>query len=53
MNICRNKWNGGLYEVLNDSGKEIELKRCSDGTIFSIAKSEFAFSYKPFKNAIE
>ena len=45
-----NKWNNGAYEVVKDFGKEIELKRCSDGTVFKIAKSEFTFSYKPFKN---
>lgn len=45
-----NKWNNGEYEIVNDFGKDIELRRCSDGVVFKIAKSEFTFSYKPFKN---
>ena len=48
-----NKWNGSLYEVVKETGKEIELKRCSDGNVFSILKSEYAFSYKPFKKVVE
>lgn len=42
----KNKWNNGLYEVQKDNGNTIVLKRCSDGTIFEIVKSEFNFSYK-------
>ena len=53
MEIVKNKWNGGLYEVVADSGKEIELRRCSDGVSLTIAKSEYCFSYKPSKKAIE
>lgn len=44
--ITRNKWNGGLYEVMSEAGNVVTLKRCSDGTIFEIEKSEFHFSYK-------
>lgn len=44
-----NKWNGGLYEVLNKSGNEVELRRCSDSAILTIAKSEYTFSYRPYK----
>ena len=51
----KNKWNGGFYEVIKESGNDVELKRCSDGVTLTIAKSEFAFSYKPsdVKKAIE
>lgn len=52
MEIVKNKWNGGLYEVVTDSGKNVELKRCSDGVTLTIAKSEFAFSYKPSKKTV-
>lgn len=44
--IVKNKWNGGLYEVVKDSGDKIELKRLSDEVVFTIAKSEYTFSYK-------
>lgn len=43
-----NKWNGKEYEVLGEDGKTVTLKRCSDGTVFEIEKSEFNFSYKNF-----
>ena len=44
--MVKNKWNGQLYEVVKDNGNTIVLKRCSDGTVFEIAKSEYSFSYK-------
>ena len=47
MKTVINKWNGGLYEVVNDSGKNVELKRDSDGVTLTITKSEYIFSYKP------
>lgn len=47
--IVINKWNGKLYKVLNDSGNNIELERCSDNTTLTISKSEYNFSYKPYK----
>ena len=55
MKIVKNKWNGWLYEVINESGNNVELKRCSDGATFTISKSEYTFSYKPSdgKKAIE
>ena len=43
----QNRWNGGFYEVLNNAGNNVELKRCSDGVTFTISKSEYIFSYKP------
>lgn len=43
--VVKNKWNGGLYEVINESSNEVELKRCSDSSTFTIAKSEYTFSY--------
>lgn len=43
-----NKWNGNLYNILKESGKNIELRRFSDGKILTIQKSEFFFSYKPY-----
>lgn len=51
--IVKNKWNGGLYEVVDDSRSEIVLKRLSDNTNITIAKSEYAFSYKPSKKTVE
>lgn len=48
MKIVKNKWNGRLYEVVSESGNNVELKRCSDGSTFTIAKSEYTFSYKPY-----
>lgn len=47
--IVINKWNGKLYKVLNDSGNNVELERCSDKMKLSISKSEYNFSYKPYK----
>lgn len=47
--IVINKWNGNLYKVLNDSGNNIELERYSDSVVFTISKSEYNFSYKPYK----
>lgn len=47
--IVINKWNGKLYKILNDSGNNIELERCSDKVVISISKSEYLFSYKPYK----
>lgn len=47
--IVINKWNGKLYKILKDSGNNIELERCSDKVIISISKSEYTFSYKPYK----
>lgn len=44
--MVKNKWNGKLYEVVKDDGVTVVLKRCSDGSIFKIAKSEYIFSYK-------
>lgn len=42
--LVRNKWNGHDYKIIEDKGKEITLQR-EDGTQFTIAKSEFYFSY--------
>lgn len=44
--VVKNKWNGGLYEIQKEGNNSIELRRCSDGKVFEINKSEFAFSYK-------
>ena len=44
--MVKNKWNGKLYEVVKDDGVTVVLKRCSDESIFKIAKSEYIFSYK-------
>ena len=45
----KNKWNNKLYEVVKDDGVAVTLKRCLDGAVFTIAKSEFNFSYKSHK----
>lgn len=44
--IVKNKWNGGLYQVVDQTANEVVLKRCSDNSTFTIAKSEYVFSYK-------
>ena len=49
----KNKWNGGLYEVVEDSKNEVVLKRLSDGMTLIIAKSEYVFSYKPSPKTVE
>ena len=49
----RNKWNGGLYEVVDNSKNEIVLKRLSDNATLTIAKSEYTFSYKPSPKTVE
>ena len=51
--IVQNKWNGGSYEVVDDFQNEVVLKRLSDGNTFTIAKSEYTFSYKPSKKTVE
>lgn len=53
MMIVKNKWNGGLYEVTKETASEVELRRCSDNATLTIAKSEYGFSYKPFKKDSE
>lgn len=47
--IVLNKWNNKIYEVISENGNEVELRRCADNSCFTIAKSEYAFSYKPFQ----
>ncbi len=47
--IVINKWNGKLYKILNESGNEVELERCSDEATVTITRSEYNFSYKPYK----
>ena len=51
--VVQNKWNGGLYEVVDDSKNEIVLKRLSDGVTLTIVKSEYTFSYKPSPKTVE
>ena len=53
MKIVKNKWNGGLYEVIKETAGEIELRRCSDNATLTIAKSEYTFSYKPSEKVVE
>lgn len=47
--MVQNKWNNKIYEVIFENGNEVELRRCADNSCFTIAKSEYAFSYKPFQ----
>lgn len=42
--LVLNKWNGRTYKVLNVTDREVTLER-DDHTVFTIAKSEFTFSY--------
>lgn len=45
MKTVKNKWNCKLYEVVSDNVKDITLKRLEDNKQFTIAKSEYFFSY--------
>lgn len=47
--IVLNKWNNKVYEVISQDENKVELRRCADNSCFTIAKSEYAFSYKPFQ----
>ena len=43
--MYQNKWNSGLYEVVEYVGKQVVLKR-TDGSTFEIPVAEFNFSYR-------
>lgn len=45
MTEVRNRWNGGLYEVVERTERSVTLRRLKGGQIFTIALSEFNFSY--------
>lgn len=47
---ARNKWNGRSYIVRSMEGREVTLER-EDGSVFSIDRSEFNFSYILTENA--
>ena len=38
--LAQNKWNGGMYEVLEITDKNVTLQR-EDGSQFTIQKSEY------------
>lgn len=40
-----NKWNNGIYTLVEDKGSSVTLKR-QDGTELTIQKSELNFSYR-------
>lgn len=42
--LVRNKWTHKLYKVIEVNEKEVTLQR-EDGSSFTIAKSEYFFSY--------
>ena len=42
--LCKNKWNGKMYEVLEITDKNVTLQR-EDGSQFIIQKSEYFFNY--------
>lgn len=42
--IAKNKWNGKLYKIVNIGEKDVTLQR-EDGSVFTIQKSEYFFSY--------
>lgn len=46
--LCKNKWNDGIYEVLEITDKNVTLQR-EDGSQFTIQKSEYFFSYSEKK----
>lgn len=41
----RNKWNGNDYLLIEETDRTVTLKRKEDGYTFTIAKSEYFFSY--------
>lgn len=41
----RNKWNKKDYLLIEKTDKTVTLKRKEDGYTFTIAKSEYYFSY--------
>lgn len=47
--FVKNKWNNNLYEVIDNSKNKVVLKRCSNGVVLTITKSEHIFSYKPYE----
>lgn len=50
ITILKNKWNGKLYELVEDKENVVTLKRCKDEKTFTISKKEFSFSYKEYKD---
>ena len=42
---AQNKWNGKDYLLIEKTDKTVTLKRKEDGYTFTIAKSEYFFSY--------
>lgn len=42
--LVLNKWNKKIYKVIEVTDKEVSLER-EDGSKFTIAKSEYFFSY--------
>ena len=46
--MYRNKWNGRIYQLKEDKGSSVTLVR-EDLSSFTIAKSEFNFSYRKIK----
>jgi len=46
--LVRNKWNGGLYTVLEITDNNVTLQR-ENGSQFTIQKSEYFFSYSEKK----
>lgn len=47
MQKVRNKWNGRLYTVKEETEKEVTLVR-DDGSQITIAKSELRFNYTEY-----
>lgn len=44
----KNKWNGRVYTVISDQGKEVFIRR-KDGSEFVVSKGVFNDTYVPAK----
>lgn len=49
--VVRNKWNGNDYIVVEKTDKDVTLQRTTDGSRFTIQKSEYFFNY--FEKSID
>lgn len=48
--ILKNKFNGRLFELVEDKGDLVVLKRCKDEKIITISKKKFLRFYKNYQD---
>lgn len=48
--ILKNKWNGQLYEVVEDKGDTVILKKCKNEKVFTVSKKKVLKSYKTYQD---